>query len=568
MIRKRILMLVDRRGWAYDTAAKYISVRLSDEFEFQIAYVRENPDLSAWEFDLLYVFFWGETYHHRFGIPPEKTVKEISSHRWANEESYGLLTPHQMVQRYLSDAGTLTATSKRLQAMFDPIRPIHWCPNGFEPRLFTPPDSRTGPLKIGWAGNRKDRCKGLIDILEPAADRDFELVIAGGDLDAEAMACFYRNIDVLCIASTAEGEPLTLVEGMAAGVFPVAVDVGIVPELVRHRENGLIIERRPSAFRAAFQWCRLNVDRVRAAGFSNARYMASTRGWDEVAPHWRRALRAGLGKLPTKSATTSRSVEKPSDDMSHPKNAESGHASTAAASMKELKSGYFDHLKAMNPAGAQEATYQASLFYYHGELDPLLPDSRQARCLDIGCGFGHLPRFLLERGFNRVGGIEIDARLHAEAQGYVGHRMEFLELGDAIPFLERQSDSFDFVTLFDVIEHFTLDDGVALSRRILKSLRPGGRVVMRTPNMANIFGSYSRHMDLTHQIGFTEQSLSQLLRLAGFSEVGVHVPQWDPKHPLTRGLAESAEFHRRLFGLQDRSTPRSFEKNIVVWARR
>ena len=297
--------------------------------------------------------------------------------------------------------------------------------------------------------------------------------------------------------------------------------------------------------------------------------MASIRGWDNVAPHWREVLRAAWEALSTKSHPPfTPSVDKPSDTMSNPKVAESGHASTAAASMKELKSGYFDHLKAMNPAGAQEATYQASLFYYRGELDPLLPESRQARCLDIGCGFGHLPRFLLERGFRRVGGIEIDARLHAEAKTYVGERMEFLELGDAIPFLEDKNDSFDFITLFDVIEHFTLDDGVALSRGILKSLRPGGRVIMRTPNMANIFGSYSRHMDLTHQIGFTEQSLSQMLRLAGFSDVGVHVPQWDPKHPLTRGLTESADFHRRLFGLQDRSTPRSFEKNIVVWARR
>jgi 2-polyprenyl-3-methyl-5-hydroxy-6-metoxy-1,4-benzoquinol methylase len=409
----------------------------------------------------------------------------------------------------------------------------------------------------------------LQDILEPAAGEDFELLIAGGDLDTKAMARFYRSIDVLCIASTAEGEPLTLIEGMAAGVFPVAVDVGIVPELVRHRENGLIIERKPSAFRAAFQWCRLNPDKVRSAGASNARSMASIRGWDNVAPHWREVLRAAWETLSTKSHPPfTPSVDKPSDTMSNPKVAESGHASTAAASMKELKSGYFDHLKAMNPAGAQEATYQASLFYYRGELDPLLPESRQARCLDIGCGFGHLPRFLLERGFRRVGGIEIDARLHAEAKTYVGERMEFLELGDAIPFLEDKNDSFDFITLFDVIEHFTLDDGVALSRGILKSLRPGGRVIMRTPNMANIFGSYSRHMDLTHQIGFTEQSLSQMLRLAGFSDVGVHVPQWDPKHPLTRGLTESADFHRRLFGLQDRSTPRSFEKNIVVWARR
>jgi glycosyltransferase involved in cell wall biosynthesis len=306
--RPRVLMLVDRRGWAYDTAAQAVSRRLSDEFEFRIVYVRENPDLDAWAFDLLYVFFWGETHHQRFGIHAARVIKEISSHRWANEDAYGRLTPPEMAARHLSDAATLTATSKRLQGLFNPIRTTHWCPNGYEPELFSPRATRNGPLRIGWAGNRNDPCKGLQDILIPAAGGDFELLVAGGDLDAEAMGHFYRSIDILCIASTAEGEPLTLVEGMAAGVFPVAVDVGIVPELVRHGENGLIVGRNPAAFRAAFHWCRLNPDRVRAAGSANARRMARERRWDDVAIHWRKVLRSAWHHLPTETLPAPRHI--------------------------------------------------------------------------------------------------------------------------------------------------------------------------------------------------------------------------------------------------------------------
>jgi glycosyltransferase involved in cell wall biosynthesis/2-polyprenyl-3-methyl-5-hydroxy-6-metoxy-1,4-benzoquinol methylase len=559
--KPRVLMLVDKRGWAYDTAAQAISKRLADEFEFRIEYVRENPDLNAWKWDLLYVFFWGETYHQKFVSDPRRVIKEISSHRWANEDAYGRLNPEQAARKYLADAGTLTATSRRLQSLFAPHREVHWCPNGFEPAVFRPADPRSGPLRIGWAGNQNDPCKGLHDVLKPAAGSDFELVLAGGDLDSAAMGRFYSSIDVLCVASTAEGEPLTLVEGMAAGVFPVAVDVGIVPELVRHGEDGFIVGREPAAFRAAFQWCRQNVARVRDAGARNARRLAEERRWDDVSPHWRQALRAAWAGL----QATDSSPMKPAT----PAPAASGsYVSTAAASMTALKDSYFDHLKAMNPAGVQEATYQASLFYYRGELEPLLPSARDARCLDIGCGFGHLPRFLLERGFTRIGAVELDERLHAEASAYLGRRLEFLERADAVEFLAGRPEAFDFITLFDVIEHFTLDDGLLLARRIHSALRPGGRVVMRTPNMANLFGVYSRHMDLTHQIGFTEQSLSQMLRLAGYSEVGVHVPDWDPTHPLTPKLRESADFHRKLFHLQDRSTPKSFEKNIVVWARR
>lgn len=296
--KPRVLMLVDKRGWAYDTAAQAISRRLSDEFEFRIEYVRENPDLNAWKFDLLYVFFWGEDYHRKFGVKPCRVIKEISSHRWENEDAYGRLNAAQAAAKYLADAGTLTATSHRLRDAFSPHREVFWCPNGFETGTFSARENRTGPLRIGWAGNRKDACKGVDDILVPAAGRDFELVLAGGDLDSTAMGRFYNSIDVLCVASTAEGEPLTLVEGMASGVFPVAVDVGIVPELVRHGENGFVVNRNPAAFGAAFQWCRQNVDRVRQAGSDNARRMATERRWDDVAPHWRRALRAAWRALP------------------------------------------------------------------------------------------------------------------------------------------------------------------------------------------------------------------------------------------------------------------------------
>jgi predicted O-methyltransferase YrrM len=296
--KPRVLMLVDKRGWAYDTAAQAISRRLSDEFEFRIEYVRENPDLNAWKFDLLYVFFWGEDYHRKFGVKPCRVIKEISSHRWENEDAYGRLNAAQAAAKYLADAGTLTATSHRLRDAFAPHREVFWCPNGFETGTFSARENRSGPLRIGWAGNRNDACKGVNDILVPAAGHDFELVLAGGDLDTAAMGRFYNSIDVLCVASTAEGEPLTLVEGMASGVFPVAVDVGIVPELVRHGENGFVVNRNPAAFGAAFQWCRQNVDRVRQAGSDNARRMATERRWDDVAPHWRRALRAAWRALP------------------------------------------------------------------------------------------------------------------------------------------------------------------------------------------------------------------------------------------------------------------------------
>ena len=295
-IRPRILLLADRRGWAFDTNAQSLIHYLCDRFEFRIAYVREQSDLGSFPFDMILVYFWGETYHQGFIRDPDRVIKLVTSHRWAEEEEFGHLTPMQMAERYLSDAGTIASFSKRLQDILSPYREIQFLPNGFEPSLFYDCNRRQGSLTIGWAGDATDPCKGLRDILLPAAGDDFELKIAGGNFSHEEMLEFYNSVDVLCIASTAEGEPLTLIEGMASGCFPVSVDVGIVPELISHRQNGLIVNRSINAFRAAFQWCTFNVELVRAKGRENAVNLPKIRRWEKIIPLWENVLWQALNK--------------------------------------------------------------------------------------------------------------------------------------------------------------------------------------------------------------------------------------------------------------------------------
>lgn len=531
--KPRVLLLADRRGWAYDVEAQAMVRHLSGEFDCAIAYVQEQPDLDALDFDLLYVFFWGETWHQRFAIDPRRVIKQVSSHRWQNEVEYGLLTPPEFAARHLADAGTVTVISRRLQRVLAPIRAVHWTPQGIEPDVFAPAAPRTGPLRIGWAGNAADVCKGLRDIIEPAAGRDFELRIADGSQSFAAMAAFDRSVDVICVASSAEGGPLPLLEAMACGCFAVAVDVGIAPEVVQHGDSGLLVERSVEAFRAAFQWCARNLDRVRAAGLRNAEFVRRQRPWHKVARYRVAALRAAL-------------VEAPAAD-------------TVAA----LKLDYRAHLAAVNPGGADDATYRAASVYYQAEVLPLLPAGRDARILELGCGFGHLLRFLRERGYTQVVGVELDADLAATASARAGVPVH---CGDARRFLEKGEQRYDVILAFDIIEHFSLDDAARLARAMRAALVDGGRAILRTPNMANVFGVYSRYMDLTHQTGFTEQSLAQLLRSAGFERTELHLPELDPAQPLSAKLAASRAFHQQLFEMQDRSMPLCLDKNVVMCA--
>ncbi len=306
--KPRLLLLADRRGWAYDQEAQAMAKALADEFTCKIAYVHEAPDLSQWPFDLCYVFFWGETYQQAFISNKQQVIKQISSHRWAEEESYGRLTAEQFVATHLQDAGTVTCISKRLQALISPYRSAHLVPQGMDAKKYYPGKARTGPLRIGWAGNAQDPCKGLQDILLPAVGKEFELHIAGGDFSPAAMLRFYQTMDVICVASTAEGGPLPLIEAMACGCFPIAVDVGIVPELIESGRNGLVAQRSVAAFQQAFTWCAANLGQVRSIGSANARDMHRQRNWPKVMQHRRQALHSALA---ASAGSTARPADKP-----------------------------------------------------------------------------------------------------------------------------------------------------------------------------------------------------------------------------------------------------------------
>mgnify|MGYP001219787509 CR=1 FL=1 len=552
----KILFLVDKPGWAYDISAKSIQYLLKHKFEITIKYVVDNPVLNSNDFDLLFVFFWGETYHRKFNIDPKKVIKQISSHRW-EEKLYGSLTPEIVVKRYLNDAATITCTSNRLASIFSSYTKIKTTPNGFNQDVFHYTKRRYGKIKIGWAGNSNDPCKGLNDIIIPAIDNNFEFQIANGSLHHDIMNSFYNSIDLLCIASTAEGEPLTLLEGMGCGCFPVCVDVGIVPELIKHKQNGLIIERSQSAFKYAFQWAAKNLTHIRNKSKTISFEIAQKRSWQSTIAVWENLFKEALTMRQNSNINST-------VNNIHKHNLES-KLQTEDEINKNLKSDYHHHFKKMNP-GNSESTYKASCFYYNAEILPNLPSDTNAKILDAGSGLGHLLRFLHENRYINIYGVEIDKNLHNLSTLYTKKYGLTIYLNDLNKFLENQFETYDMVLAIDIIEHFDLNEAVFTVKNIYNSLKKNGKALFRTPNMANIFGVYSRYMDLTHRNGFTEFSLAQLLREAGFAASHLHIPQWDSTHPLTHNLMESRDFHRKLFNLQDRVTPNSFDKNITMLA--
>ncbi|MDT3698281.1 MAG: glycosyltransferase family 4 protein [Thermincola sp.] len=64
---------------------------------------------------------------------------------------------------------------------------------------------------------------------------------AGEIWEPDRLSDFYRNADILVLASSREGFPMVIMEAMAHGVVPITTKVGGIPDHVKHGLNGMLI---------------------------------------------------------------------------------------------------------------------------------------------------------------------------------------------------------------------------------------------------------------------------------------------------------------------------------------
>ncbi|MBD8472770.1 methyltransferase domain-containing protein [Pseudomonas sp. CFBP 8770] len=146
-------------------------------------------------------------------------------------------------------------------------------------------------------------------------------------------------------------------------------------------------------------------------------------------------------------------------------------------------------------------------------LQVFLKDSAQAPILDLGCGRGEWLELLTNEGYTAVG-VDLDeGMLQACRQLSLP-----AEHGDALSALRARPDaSLSAVTGFHIAEHIPFDDLQTLVDEALRKLRPGGLLILETPNAENIsVGTTGFYLDPTHERPIPQLLMSFLVEHSGF----------------------------------------------------
>ena len=176
---------------------------------------------------------------------------------------------------------------------------------------------------------------------------------------------------------------------------------------------------------------------------------------------------------------------------------------------------------------------------HHIELSMVPKDSY---VLDIGCHTGILGEVLKVRNNAKVVGVDTDAAALAIARTRLKDalRIDIEENGWEDVLIQQGWKNFDVLLFGDVLEHTRHPDTILNAAR--KLLKPGGRIVVSIPNVANLrvrlgllFGNFtyadSGILDRTHLRFFTRATGKQLIEDCGYTIVestvaGYSLPHW------------------------------------------
>jgi cyclopropane fatty-acyl-phospholipid synthase-like methyltransferase len=163
-----------------------------------------------------------------------------------------------------------------------------------------------------------------------------------------------------------------------------------------------------------------------------------------------------------------------------------------------------------------------------------LPKNKEAKILDLGCGFGVYLKYIKSLGYKNIRGVEIGD----EQNKFLKDKGFDIFQSDIFEFLKTTKEKFDFISMFDVLEHFTKEEIVELLPLLQNILNYNGVLIVRVPNGEAIFKGVIMYGDFTHETFFTAKSLKQIFNIFNFSNTQVF-----PLYPIRHGLKSTIRYY-------------------------
>lgn len=159
---------------------------------------------------------------------------------------------------------------------------------------------------------------------------------------------------------------------------------------------------------------------------------------------------------------------------------------------------------------------QSRLKIYLPFINPLKQFYNRPKALDLGCGRGEWLDLLQQNDFNAQG-IDLNEGMLEECK----KRGLSVIHGDAIQYLKTLETGYlSIISAFHLVEHIPFEILQELIREAHRVLKPGGLLILETPNPESILvGTSSFYLDPTHQRPIPSELLSFIVEYNQFNKV-------------------------------------------------
>jgi len=155
-------------------------------------------------------------------------------------------------------------------------------------------------------------------------------------------------------------------------------------------------------------------------------------------------------------------------------------------------------------------------FSLQSHVFDILPNDKNSKILDIGCGLcKHLSQ-LKKIGYNNLKGVDISTEAEKACKFF---DIDFELINNIEEFVSSENEKYDFIILAHVLEHIAKEKVIDTLTSIRALLKPEGKLYIVVPNAQSNTGSYWAYEDFTHYTLYTSGSLMFVLKLAGFTKL-------------------------------------------------